>query len=185
MYRLNELSEEVLQATRETWESELEDANDLFSTTGYQMTLDAAEFRLTSKPKRDMVTTYSLVPTSSSNGSAVALLELVHVLPGHEESYMKLMSIRMTPRLDTRIPNTAANNRLTRHEEIALIASTAITSVLSKAVDIELSMLKVFTTPQTDVNLVLNISKSMNNKALGDYGIEVDSHNNWVVFKIK
>jgi hypothetical protein len=183
MYQLNKLSENVLKATRGTWESELEDANDSFSTIGYQMTLDSAELRLTSKP--DMVTTYCLVPTSGSTESAVALIELVHVLPGHDESYMKLMSIRMTPRLDTRMSNTAANNRFTRHNEIALIASTAITSVLSKAVDMELSMLKVFTTPQADVVLLMSISKLMNNERLHNHGIDVDSHNNWVQFKIK
>ena len=182
MYQLNELSKNVFDATRRTWESELEDANDSFSTIGYQMTLDSAELRFITK--RDMVTTYCLVPTSGSTESAVALLELVHVLPGHAESYMKLMSIRMTPRLDTRMPNTAANNRLTRHDEIASIASSAITSVLSKAVDRKVNMLKVFTTPQADVNILMDISKKMDREGLRTHGIDVDSHNNWILFKI-
>jgi len=182
MYQLNKLSKNVLQTTRENWESELEDANDSFSTIGYQMTLDSAELRFTSK--KDMVTTYCLVPLSGNTESAVALLELVHVLPGHDASYMKLMAIRMTPRLDTRMPNTEANNRLTRHHETASIAAFAITSVLSKAVDMNLSKLKIFTTPQADLNLLMSIFQKLNKKELRSSGIDVDSHNNWIEFKI-
>lgn len=183
MYKFNRLTPSIFSQTRLEWEKELNSAQEAFSTVGYQHCLDSAELRLT-KDRRDMVTMYCLSSTAEESGPAIALIDLVHVLPGHAESYIKLMALRMTPRLDTRMRIGENFDLLARHKEIAKIASFVVTSVLTQAVTQSCQKIKIFTTVQADVNVLMTAASSMDQTLLRNENIHVDTYGNWIEFSM-
>ena len=183
MYKFHGLTESIFEKTRLDWEKELSSVKEVFSTVGYEQCLDSAELRLT-KYSRDLVTMYCLSPAAVESGPAVALIDLVHALPGHKESYIKLMALRMTPRLDSRMPITEKSDLLARHKEIAKIASFVVASVLEKALTESCQKIKVFTTVQADVNVLMTAASSMDRTLLRSENINVDTYGNWIEFSM-
>lgn len=177
--RLVQVTAEILDHTRTSWGMELEDVP--FSPSGYDQLLDSIAYKLESKTEN--IYYYALM--AEGEQSATAILELSHVLPNLPETYLKVLSIRMTPKLDTRNTDTESNNRVTRHREIAQIAASCIAEVLILSEsEHKAPYFKLFTTStQTDLEMLLYVTDSLQSTVLKEAGIEADHHGNWLVIR--
>jgi hypothetical protein len=181
-YRLKKVDDLIGKATRDAWTSELRDADENFSPAGYYNLLDSVSYRLTLKGDDDHFYHYALIDSDKGN-TAQAILGISHVLPNLPDSYLKVLSIRMTPRLDTRNVNTELNNRVTRHAEIAKVAAGCIAGALELTESVyPVDSFKLYTTStQTDLDMLLYVTDSLSQSILKDAGINADSHGNWLV----
>ena len=180
--RLVRVNKAILDATKLRWGEELESETVTFSPSGYGNLLDSVAYKLESPAENFFH--YALVD-GSDDLAALAILELSHVLPNAPDTYLKVLSIRMTPRLDTRNADTADMNRVTRHHSIARVASYCISEVLRLSLsEHPVSYFKIFTTrTQTDIDMLIYVTDQLNKDVLLGAGIEADSHGNWLVIK--
>lgn len=179
MHTLTKLTPDLLVTSRNEWTAQLQAAEDRFSPYGYYHMLDSIELKLGNESKDDNIYYYALV---NDQGRTAALLEVSHALPTLPNSWVKILSIRMMPALDTRMPVTDEDNSFTRFDSISVIASNIIATMLDETADrFSSQCLKIFTNAQADMKVWQGVIRELKaSPTMSDLGVQFDSYGNWI-----
>lgn len=177
--KLVKLDGKLFEVTKSSWNDELNFCEEHFSTMGYQYALDAIELKL-QNPAPSMHY-FALLEDDSSE--AVALVTCSHALPGSPDGWLKVLEIRMTPKVDSRNPRNAETLEFQRYEEVTKYAGEIVANLLEFSKECKCHKLKVYTNMQTDVAALKAVAHNLKSSEMfKDLGILVDSHKNWLEF---
>ena len=178
MYRLEPLTDEIVEATQENWRSFLDTVEDEFSTWGYLSVLDSAS-RFAEGGDRDAYQ-YALLPMNSE--VAEALTVVTHKFPGHvqdPECAIKVLGIRTHPHYDTRVPVAGDDTITRRRTRTVRVLSSLLTELIALSYgDLEANKVKVLVNKQVDSDFFSRLEEHL--AADGeDEAYEFRAYANW------
>lgn len=174
----------LFESARDNWLDKLKPFEELFSTVGYHSYLAYIEQRLRNGWGAG-TETYAIKCQDSED--AKAFFEISHVLPTLEGSYLKVLSIRMCPTLDGRVPDENKDlPEMDRLRMVSNIASRVLAETLSLAKNRGCSLVKILSTKQVDSEFFVSFADRIDKaeaEKLG-FGVRTYSGGLWLEIQI-
>jgi len=179
-YNFIELDNKLFEATREAWGSVLQLEDLPFSPFGYESFLDSIGRGLAdSNTARDMK--YYAVVRKGDNFAA-AIFVLAYALPKLPDAWIKVLSARTSPRLDSR---WESEGEITYSDRLLKVASILVSGLIAiyelSQSDLPCKKIKIWANNQIDKALYVKFVEELNSADSGLPDIQMDNHHNWLV----
>lgn len=157
------------------WRERLKEYEDHFTTIGYEGYLSYVEKRIDAGWCNG---TYTYAIQCKDSGEVKAFFELSHVLPGLNDSYLKILGIRMCPTIDSRAPLNGDGSEMDRLKSMATIANKVLSESLKLAENTyRCGKVKILSTKQVDKEFFANYSNNIDQAKAKKLGFDIKHYN--------
>lgn len=187
MYELVELCADLLNDTESSWNESLSSDDIPFSRAGYDACISYSQSILENPKKHQDTKLYAVRNCDDNFAAGIITLSIVH--PRTSDAYIKILSTRTSPRLDSRWGKLGEIKEPERLRKVSRILVAGLVQIYqlscTESSDLACQKIKIFSNKQVDKALFMNfMSELEHNSATSDESakvqFELESYGAWL-----